>query len=209
MKLDAGDRMIRVPFGFSYRGDRNYVHGTSMYDRLTDHISEQMPERSRASFHMVIHGFATHRCDFIYTLDADLMARPERGCAEVSTSSGIHGWLVETDDEVTQRQPYPEEEITARCRLDGDGSVRMLGRVPYRPIEILVAITKHLHYCSYPEARGKWIFTRLELDRFLVDEDGGQLAVNIRKSIGTKLTQSDIHSGDAKIGEIYFSMVAA
>lgn len=180
-----------------------------MYERLADYISEKLPERSEASLHMVIHGFASHRCDFIYALDAGAMAKPERGCAEISTSSGIHGWLVETDDEITQRLPYPEEEITVHSRVDEGHSVMMLDRVPYRPIEILVAITKHLHYRSYPETSGKWVFTRLDLDRFLVDEDGGQLAVSLQKSIGTRLTQSEIRSGDAKIGKIYFSMVTS
>lgn len=199
----------RVAFDFSYKGGRDYVHGTSMYDCLAGYISEHLPDRSGAGFHMVIHGFSSNRCDFVYTLDSGPMARPDHGSVEISTSSGIHGWLVETNDEITERLPYPEEEITAQCRMDGDRSVRMLCEVPYSPIEVLVAITKHLHCRLYPGATGKWVFSRLDLDRFLNEDDGGQLGVDIRKSIGTRLTQSDVFSGEAKIGEIYFSMVTA
>ncbi|MDT8375581.1 MAG: hypothetical protein RQ867_02455 [Mariprofundaceae bacterium] len=200
--------IIRVPLDFEYKGDRNYIHGTSAYQSVTDYLSEAFPERVAGSFRMVIHAFAKSRCDFVYTLDSGPVSKPEAGVIELSTSTGIHGWLVESGDEVVDRLPFPEDQIIDQCRTGDDRSVAMISRVPFHPIEILVAITKHLHQQEYPEASGKWVFTRLDLDRLLTDGDCGKLGVQIQKSIGTRLTQSAVLSDGEPIGKIYFSMVS-
>jgi len=205
---DSMANEITVPFDFAYKGDRDYIHGTSVYEQVSEYFSEVFPDRMNGTFQMVIHSFAKKRCDFVYTLDSGPMKKPEAGRVEVSTSTGIHGWLVESGDEISRHIPFPENKITERCKLGDDRSVEMVSVVPFHPIEVLVAITKHLHLREYPGASGKWIFARLELDRLLNDDDCGQMGVQIQKSIGTRLTQSAVLSDGKPIGKIHFSMVA-
>jgi len=205
---DSTANVITVPFDFVYKGDRNYIHGTSAYEQVSEYLSETFPDRMNGSFQMAIHSFAKNRCEFVYTLDSGPMRKPEAGRIEISTSTGIHGWFVESSDEISRRVSFPENKITERCQLGDDRSVEMVSAVPFHPIEVLVAITKHLHLREYPGASGKWVFTRLELDRLLNDDDCGQMGVQIQKSIGTRLTQSAVLSGGKPIGKIYFSMVS-
>lgn len=206
--MSESNGMVTVALDFDYKGDRNYIQGGSAYERVTGYLSESLPERMGGSFKMVMHGFARHRCDFVYALDSGAVSRPAGGRVELITSTGIHGWLVETDDEITERTPFPESQITKHCRLAGARLAEMVSGTPFQPIEILVAITKHLHQHEFPDASGKWVFTRLDLDRLLSHDDCGQMGVQIQKSIGTRLTQSAVLSGGRVIGKIYFSMVS-
>lgn len=195
-----------VPLDIELKGDRNYINGASFYEHVVAYLYDALPELSHGAFKMIIHAFATKKCTFVYGLD-EKMAKPDRARVEVFASTGIHGWVVESDNDVNHRVPFPEEEITAHCVLGEDRSARMVSKVSFLPIEILVAITKKLHQSEFPDVAGKWIFTRIDLDRLLDESDGGQLGVKIQKNIGTRLTQSVVTSGDVPIGKIYFSMV--
>ncbi len=203
----AQNQITVVPLSVSYKGSRNYVHGTSVYEKISAYIESSLPEHSVGSFRMVIHDFAVKQCELHYVIDPMILKKPEHGCIEISTSTGIRGWLVESDDEIIDRIPFPEEVICAKCKIGEEASVSVSSNMPFQPIEILVAMTKHLHISKYSEDNGKWVFVRLELDRLLREEDASHMCVRIEQNIGTRLTKSLVLSGNEKIGEIYFSMV--
>jgi hypothetical protein len=205
---DSKGNITIVPLEFSFKGDRNYIHGTSVYEKVSDYIFSTFPDRVNGTFQVVIHAFAKKRCNFVYAIDDGHIAKPESGRIEIITSTGIHGWLVETEDEVSDRDPFPESEIVERCQIGDNRSVFMSAKVFYHPIEVLVSITKHLHLNEFPNTKGKWVFSRLELNRLLKNEDVEKMSVKIQHSIGTRLTNSDVSSGAETIGKIYFSMVS-
>ena len=70
-------------------------------------------------------------------------------------------------------------------------------------------MTKHLHVELYPGGSGKWIVTRLDLDRLLRSEDGGALEVTLERNLHHRLTRARVVAGAQQIGHIYFSRVAA
>lgn len=196
-----------VPLDIAYKGSRNYVHGTSVYDQISGFIMSKLPEHATGTFRMVIHGFATKKCEFHYACDSKVAKKPERACMEISTSTGMHGWLVETSGDIIDRVPFNEDAICAECSILDGYSVSMSSNLPFQPIEILVAMTKHFHISEYQEDNGKWVFVRLELKRLLRAEDASKMSVRIDQNIGAKLTRSLVLSDGEQIGEIFFSKV--
>ena len=124
----------------------------------------------------------------------------------ISPSSDIIGWLVETDEHVIDRIPFPKEDIVKQTSIDGN-MITIEGEVQFTPIEILVAMTKRLHMILYPIKTGKWIVTRLELNRLLRIFDASKFKVEIEKNLNNRLTKGSIHSGEEMLGYIYFSLV--
>lgn len=198
-----------IDLHFRYKGGRDYVHGTDMYNTIVERISAANPEVAGGTFTMTIHDIVRGQCQLAYSDWTDQASKPENSKVEFSFASGatrIIGWLMETAEAVTERYEYPESEIIQKCFVDGK-TVKIDGETPYSAIEVLVAINKHLHLSVLPNAAGKWFFTRLELDRLLRPEDASRFRLELVKNMHNRLTKSEILSDGQRIGHIFFSIV--
>ena len=66
-------------------------------------------------------------------------------------------------------------------------------------------MNKHMHQQMFPEAVGKWIFTRIDLEA--VCDARENLALDFKHNMNYRLTKSDILLGGNKTGDLYFSLV--
>ena len=205
MDLDLHSVSLRL----AYKGDREYLHGTDIYNAVTRIIGGSNPgivfNRIKMSFHKV----TRNQCKLTYGNHSLLRQMPKDINVEVrfiSPSSDTIGWVTETDEHVVERIPYHEEDIVKKTSIDGK-LITIEGEVQFTPIEILVAMTKHLHVSLYPIKTGRWFFTRLDLNRLLTISDASKLKVEIEKNLNNRLTKGSIHSGEEMIGYIYFSPV--
>jgi hypothetical protein len=198
------------PLKLCFKGDRDYLHGTDIYDAVTTALGGRGGGPG-GPFRMSIHRIARHQCAMVVADTPEGAGRPSEAVAEFALGSGVArltGWLIETGDAVACRYPYDEDAVVAAIRLDGEAII--LDRAPgYRPIEVIVAMTKRLHYSAVPIEAGRWMFTRLDLKRLLEDEDEGDMRIELKNRLGHRLTRSRIESGGEHIGEIYFSAVDA
>ena len=198
-----------VGLRLAYKGDRDYLHGTDIYNAVTRIISGSNPgivfNKIKLSFHKV----ARNQFKMTYGNHSLLGQMPKDINVEgrfISQTADIICWLTETDEHVVENLPYHEEDIVNKTSIDGN-SITIEGEVPFTPIEILVAITKNLHMKLYPVRAGRWFFTRLELNRLLKISDAPKLKVEIEKNLNNRLTKGSIHSGEEMLGYIYFSLV--
>lgn len=198
--------MIEQPLDLRFKGDRDYLHGTDMYEAL------QRAARAAGLpvgvHRLSIHGFARTQCRLALGAPGEALAIPENRVAEFSleTSAGrALGYMAETGDRVEGRYPFDEDAIGARAC----GEARRIvvdGTPPCAPIEVVVALTKKLHNTVLPRAQGKWVFTRIELPRALVPQDAGRIAIELKHNFNDRLTKSGVTSGNEAIGHIYFSL---
>ena len=196
---------------FRYKGKRDYVHGTDMHEEFASLIRAANPEAYWGTFKMVIHEVTRDQCRLIYQKDAESILKPENGRVEFSFLSdelNLSGWLVETQDPVTERYAYDEDQITQKCSVEGK-NIKINEETPYLPIEVLVAMNKHLHLSLFPEADGKWWFTRLDLMRLLEAKDAQFFRIELLQNLQHKLTKSRVFVNNEHIGYIYFSLVKA
>ena len=194
---------------FRYKGERNYVHGTDMYAAIVDSIKKDDLETTVQNFRMVIHGLVKHQCRLICSdnpAKTSHSSKPKVEFRFTLEKSPIVGRLVETSDAVTERYQYREEDIVDECSINKTSMIYR-GQTPYSAIEVLVAITKHLHLSLFPQVDGKWYFTRIDLDRLLQPEDTSCFRLNLIQNLQFRLTKTQILSGDQEIGHIYFSLV--
>lgn len=194
-----------VPLELAYKGARTYLHGTDMYNAIMEQLSRAMPDRVCGPLKMVMHAFARNQVDLLYCVGAERCPRPEHARLEFYLAGGVSGWLCETDRPVRSRRPYPESEIVAGSRIDGQ-TISAAPGVPCSAIEVLVSLTKHLHSTLRPGPSG-WAFTRLELQRPLEERDREDLQVELQLALGNRLTRSAVRTGETPLGHIYFSAV--
>jgi hypothetical protein len=202
--------MDAQPLALRFKGGRDYLHGTDIYDAVTNALLQRGGEPDGA-FRMSIHRIARHQCAIIMIDAPGDAVRPDEAVADFTlrgTEATLSGWLIETGDVVDIHYAYDEDAVVADMRLAGDAIV--LDRTPdYRPIEVVVAMTKRLHYSVIPIEVGRWMFTRLDLKRLLKDEDKADMRIELKNRLGHRLTRSRIECGGEHIGEIYFSAVDA
>ena len=194
---------------FRYKGWRTYVHGTDMYMEFADLVNETAPGVKDGEVMMTIRQMIKNQCKLVYSTGAGAATRPDGYKTEFSFKSGpvdLTAWLVETEEPLSGKYEYDEDEITRNSTVHGE-NIRINGDLPYSPIEIIVELNKHLHVTLFPEAPGKWLFTKLELTGLLKDEDSREYNLNFVKNSNFRITKSDIFAGDRKIGSIYFSLL--
>lgn len=195
-RSDKGDASFA---GFRFKGDRQYVHGTDIFDAILKHFSGAEMEFIDVKFNGVA--------------ESQLRLESGRGSSarKVDLAYGQNGetkfWqLIETGEEVTERYEYDEELVsTNSIRTDNKIESKLDNQFSF--IEYAVALNKRLLVELFPEKQGKWYFTRIEL-KFLPDvEESGKLEITMTKNLSFKLTKSLISFNEVNVGNIYFSMV--
>jgi len=198
--------MIARILNLSFKGNRDYLHGTDMYNSIVEIAARQ--NTPIAGHRLAIHAFARSQCELTMFASGEPLATPAHLVADFSfdTAPGrVTGFLSETGAEVKIRYPYEEERIDALCKTSG-GQIRIGGDSGYSPIEVIVTMTKHLHNSALTQPSGKWVFTKLELSRALRADDAKQTAIVLLHNFNNRLTKSQILSGDEAIGHVYFSL---
>lgn len=201
--------MLATTLNFRYKGSRTYVHGTDMYNQIIDVVLGEFPDLTGAEFRLTVHDLMHTHGRMICRPWQDDVVRPEGAVAEfhmAAVDRKLIGWLIETDNAVTERYEYKESEIAGKSIVSGQ-SVSIKGEVPHTAIEILVAINKHLHETLFPDAQGKWFFTRLELDHLLPTDKEADFTLELVQNLHNRLTKSKIISRGQYWGNIYFSLV--
>ena len=121
-----------------------------------------------------------------------------------SSSKCYH--LLENGDSVDCRYPYDEDNILSKSVLNIDKkSIALTRSTGFTFCENFVALNKYLLESIYPDAKGKWYFTRLE-QSFLIP-DNSVFTVVLKKNFKFRLTQSDIFVNGENVGSVYFTLV--
>lgn len=191
---------------FQFKGARNYIQGTDMFNVMIS----SYPDVDVTNIRFTVHGFVSTPLCLLYSADskealnevADIRARCQ------FDAEGVTHWLALTQgegDEISgSRYEYDEERIISSCRMEKEGIV-LAQQSPYTFIENIVAMSKYMHQQLFPEAVGKWIFTRIDLTADCDEREN--LALQFKHNMNYRLTKSDILVNDKKVGDLYFSLV--
>lgn len=201
--------MEPVLLDLPYKADRDYLHGTDMYDAIVHHVGATLPERCDGQLGLLFRKLCRHQGSLSFFVDNGLASPPENLVAEFRLATGrqkIIGWVSETTQSVTRRIPYPEEQIVGECIIQ-DHMIEISRPTSFSAIEVLVAMNKHLHEVFCSSQKGKWLFTRLELQRLLRPKDASSFKIVLSQNFRNLMTKSTILIKDRILGYIYFSLV--
>lgn len=160
-------------------------------------------------FHLGIHRFCNREPDLLLYATQQVSPRPANVVADfsIATADSVsRGVLMESDRPVTRRVPYDEDRILELCKLEQD-TISINVDSGFLPIETAVCMTKHLHLSRLPKADGRWIFTKLDLNRLFESSDSSTMRIALKEDLYGRLTKSEISVSGNNIGSIYFSLV--
>lgn len=188
-----------------YKGSRDYLHGTDIYNETLSWLEGTLGEIKEIDF--AFHHLAKHQIEVTTDIPAGEQ-EPVAICSFLCKGTRQRIFLIETGDAVTDRYPYPEDELVGPMVVDIEKRRGILhAALPYSEIEIWVAMTKALHYKAFPLLQGKWLFVRGRFARFVRHEPLGVRELGIAASFNNKLTRSEALFDGVKAGEIFFSIV--
>lgn len=183
---------------FPLKGERDYVHGTSLFDEV-ERVSGLQSDGAEVdiSFRKMIHNPSCTLEIRPAKTDDSVIARIVKDSGEVLTI------CVNSSNEIVEsvRIEYNEALICKYAKVDGS---KIKSSLPngFSNIEVVVALCKELHN-AYIGNECKWIFSRFKGRMPLILERN--IDLRIIKTVGTRLTCSEIFSAGNKVGEIYFS----
>ena len=202
--------MPSIDVDLRFKGDRTYLHGTDVYTTAVATLRRQWPGldgRCRFTFHRLTRTPLTAWAQPF----SDAATRPEGCVAEMHVTGGVADasvWFTERTGEVASRYPYDEDAVVREATIDGHG-ISLAQGPDYTAIEVIVALTKRLHYAVLKPERGRWLFTRLDLTRLLRAGDRHRVSVRLTSTPRAAITRSEIAVDGERLGSIYFSVGAA
>jgi len=210
MMNSTGDQFRGTPLNIALKGNRNYIHGTDIFDALVSlstHFAgaQRLPTDLDISFHKLAYSGLTlfHR-------------RPAGAECSVhfSFQSGNERkevYLIEDNRPIIMRRPFDEEKIIAPAifsepRTASEPSVEVDVNDEFSPIESWIAITKALHLKQFPYAHGKWLFTRGRFARYDAFPKASKYYAALESSVGGLFTRTAISVDGERIGDIFFTL---
>ena len=199
--------LIEKEFQFRFKGNRNYVHGTDIYNGLLETINDNFgsfPSQIRGSFHRLLkhngifHIFSSSeefKKELFYAYFLLLIKNEE-----------YYAGLSSSDTPIIYSYEYDESDVLSGLSFD-DRSVKMVLKPSYTYIEQIVAMTKRLHSIQYPEVKGKWLFTKIRFQGKIDPQlfPGQELSIKAGKNFHNTLTQNTLALDNESLGDIWFS----
>jgi hypothetical protein len=196
---------------FCFKGERDYVHGTDIFNKTMQAVASHDQGSQFDQVDMVIRGITRHHMDLYAETDA-----PADKAAKVTISLNagnerIGLVLMENDESIQCNYAYAEHEIISAAKLDkGKQQIELNNFSGHTLIEKIVALNKGLLHGLYPEAPGKWYFTRIKISAyklFGLAGDDVKLHLSLKQNLQFKLTNTIFYINDHFAGNIYFSLV--
>jgi hypothetical protein len=205
-KLTTSPAPMRSIFSdLAFKGNRDYLHGTDTYEWISGLALDAGFKGETTSVELSFHRMFRHQLVFLGVNEG---GRQGTELAVQAVLRGVDGEVVwnfyESERVPMRRVVYDEDSIGANCRIEGK-RIEYLGGTCFRPIEILVAMTKALHFEVFADRAVKWLFVRLELPRFLSERDLDGLSVEMTQAIPKRFSKNEIRSDSGLRGAIYFS----
>lgn len=200
---------MRKELELSFKGARDYLHGTDMYNAVLQLLTGEREYAGLRDIDVSIHKMVSKQVDAISGEDLSPAVRPAVTCGFSANGSRQQIVLVETNRPVTGRYPYDEDAIVRDMAVDVASQRGTLRSAPgYSPIEIWVAMTKAVHLRVFDPST-KWLFVRARFPEYVRSLGSGEWATTIMANFKDKLTRNDITRDGIKVGEIFFSPKAA
>ena len=195
--------MVRIPLNLKYRGDRDYLHGTDLFNAFLSNTDPKSKIRMRVYRPM-------RRQLEMATMESLDKEEKENISAvfECTSPAGDEVWcaLENPDLEIGGRYAVDERDIVLGATYT-DGALIQYEYTPFTIIERVVAMNKVLLTHQNGNRQLKWWFTRIDLKR--IPDDSSPLTLKPKSSLGTKLVASSISCNDEQLGTVYFTEVAA
>ncbi|EGK8095013.1 hypothetical protein IO388_000298 [Campylobacter lari] len=188
---------------FNFKENRNYIHGTDIYNAILSSCKDGIVSNFEISFHNI----AYNNLILTDTKPSDLKDL-RFICHFTAKDSTIH-YLYGIDNPLSKpklSKPYPEEDITKKATVNHDEKSIILDSTSnFTYIEEIVALNKHLLNNIFPQAKGKWYFSKLQLQNIPLEKKY-PIKLIFKSNFNFLIIKSEIYFNNRFLGFIYFSL---
>jgi len=202
--------MERYPLKIGFKGERNYIHGTDMFDQAMRIIRQHRPGEIR-DIEFIIQRMATQYLQLeVEQAEGSRNASPN-DVAVIKFTIGekrFFARLMTVPGAPQARVPYDESLVTRHCQINTAGrSIRLAEDCSgHSSIERLVSMNKALHLAVLEKpADTQWVFCRWDSSGWPMPEDLNHAEIILRQTLGSRLTRAHVMLNDCQLGQIYFS----
>jgi hypothetical protein len=199
-----------LPLNFSFKGARNYVQGPDILDAWCEALAG-IGHRELSHLDITFHRMVTSQGKAREVSSVDEGAEPPNAMLRFVENDAPRTWILEeTGETIAERAPYDEETLVGASQIDtARQSIRVKSLPNFSNAEIVVALNKALLLKLLPEAKGKWLFTRLQLGRSFRHQKFNDLEVQFLGHSHYRITRSRVLGDGQPLGSIYFSLMPA
>lgn len=194
---------------FCFKGSRNYVQGPDIIDKVAEIYSKEIGksriQNIKYSGHKMLRTNAR-----LQILSAEEEFSMEGVNSIINFQVGdasLRALIAERKEAIECSKPFDESIITSKIKHIDDKEIYYVNSSDFSLTEICVSMNKYL--LQSLESEGKWIVTKLELDRYLnLSEIAGQkIEIKLLHNFKNKLTKSSISLSERSIGFVYFTLL--
>jgi hypothetical protein len=189
---------------FCFKGSRTYVHGTDIFNVIMDKYNTSLHEHTKID--LSFHGIS--RKNISLSLIKPKFENDIKFAYKYNDKYFNRNVLygIENNEEIECRYEYPEENIYNLSSLDLNKQEIFLNKdTSFTFIENIVAMNKYLLEKLFTNQKGKWYFTRLQIDKRPLSSY--PIRLKFRANFNFKLTKTEIYIDEVSVGFIYFSLV--
>lgn len=192
--------MLKRKVDFCFKGNRNYVRGTDMFNSLI-----KIFDKDITNIDFMIYKI-TDKNIIVTNSNTDNTENLVFKFLFVKDNKKRLLYGLETDEKIKCRYDYDEKSIIDLSFINLDKKyIFSQKETKYSFIESIVAMNKYLLNNLFKIEKGKWYFTRLQLKK--IPENYLPLKLVFVKSFNLKLTKTEIFIDNQSLGYIYFSLV--
>jgi len=191
----------------SFKANRNYIHGTDLFNELLCYF----PEKNLTNINYTIHKLIGNNHGQVHIAenpDEFKILIPMSNATVCLCADGKTYWVAFLfADEIPinpSRSVYDENLLIKLCRIN-EKTITLSEESPFTFIETIVAMHKKLLHILYPHIE-KWLFTKLMLTNY--PDDKKNITISLCHNFNFKLVKSKILVDGQLIGDIYFSLTA-
>jgi len=192
-----------------FKGARNYVHGTTIYQEIVGGAAQIAQHPADGPIRIDIRDPLLNQGNFHFKTKGDLNKVPAGITANFSVRCGkqtINGWVSDNGKPVLRRIPYEESLIWESLKIE-EKQIVIHGSPLFDPFEICASMAVQLNNHLYPpEMKKKWLLSRIEFDHGIDKEDMKDLSLNHLQTFANRFTKSEVRNKQGAFGFLYFSI---
>ena len=200
-----------IPVTFCFKGARDYVHGTDMFNKIIELNKEHFNGAEFIDIDMTVRSIARTNMNMIesQSFNNDPSIPINANFSINANGNRIDVLLVENGDAINCKYEYNEGEVenAAIVQIE-EKTITLINFSKYTLIEKIVALNKKLLNSLFPNHGGKWYFTKIKLRELNLNTPiSATIKLVFKKNMDFKITDTVIMVNDKHIGNIYFSLL--
>ncbi|AJC85226.1 hypothetical protein IMC75_01875 [Campylobacter peloridis] len=188
---------------FNFKENRNYIHGTDIYNAILSLYKDNIASNFELSFHNIAHNNL-----ILSDIKPDNLQKLRFVCNFLKKDSSIC-CLYGIDNPLskpTLSKPYLEESITENITINHiEKSIILNNPSVFTYMEEIVALNKYLLTKLFHEVKGKWYFSKLQIQNIPLEKTY-PIKLIFKSNFNFLIVKSAIYLGDKFLGFIYFSL---